>query len=165
MTQDSVITDTMRNMIGIESEPSVFEIEKEPIRRWAEAIEDPNPLYHDEEYARKSRYGGIIAPPGFLGNYAYPVKGSGPPPYLITASECPFSKNLAGGNEYEFFEPVRAGDVVTATSKLVDLYERQGRPGIGRMLFQVIETTFRNQEDAVLIKALRTDILYEGPVD
>jgi acyl dehydratase len=33
------------------------------IHLWCEALEDWNPLYWDEEYARKSRYGGIIAPP------------------------------------------------------------------------------------------------------
>lgn len=159
MTQDSIITDEMRNLIGIESAPTIFEIEKEPIRRWAEAIGDPNPLYRDEEYARKSRYGGIIAPPGFLGNYAFPVKAGGPPPQVRS----PFSKGLAGGNEYEFLKPVRVGDVVTATSRLLDLYQRQGRPGIGRMLFQIVETIYQNQEGEVVVKTRQTSISYEGP--
>ncbi len=161
MTQDSIITDEMRNVIGIESTPTIFEIEKEPIRRWAEAIGDSNPLYRDEEYARKSRYGGIIAPPGFLGNYAFPVKAGGPPPQ----ARGPFLRGLAGGNEYEFFRPVRVGDVVTATSKLVDLYQRRGRPGIGRMLFQIVETTFWNQEDEVVVRTRQTSISYEGPAE
>ena len=165
MTQASIITDTMRDLIGIESEPSIYEIEKAPIRRWAEAIEDPNPLYHDEAYARNCGFEAIIAPPAFLGNYAYPIKGTGVPPYFILSPESPFSKNLAGGNEYEFFEPVQAGDTITAISKLVDLFERQGRPGIGRMLFQIIETTYRNQKDEVVVRTRRTDILYEGPAE
>ena len=159
MVQNSVITDEMRSLIGIESEPSVYEVEREPIRRWAEAIGDPNPLYHDEEAARKSRYGEIITPLGFLGNYAYPVKVGEPPPRVNS----PFWRGLAGGNEYEFFKPVRAGEVLTATTKLVDLYERQGRPGIGRMLFQVMEITHRNQQGEVVAKTRHTSILYEGP--
>lgn len=161
MVQDSVITDEMRSLIGVESEPSVYEIEKEPIRRWAEAVGDPNPLYHDEEYARKSQYGGIIAPPGFLGNYAYPVKVGKPPPRV----KSPFWRGLAGGNEYEFFKSVRAGEVLMVTTKLADLYERQGRPGIGRMLFQVMEITYRNQQGEVVAKAQHTSILYEGPTE
>ena len=52
---------------------------------------------------------------------------------------------------------------MTATSKLVDLFERQGRPGIGRMLFQVVETTYQNQEDEVVVKTRQTSISYEGP--
>ena len=161
MMQSSVITDEMRSLIGIESEPSVYEIEREPIRRWAEAIGDSNPLYHDEETARRNRYGGIIAPLGFLGNYAYPVKVGKPPPQVPS----PFWRGLAGGNEYEFFKPVRAGEVLTATTKLVDLYERQGRPGIGRMLFQVMEITHRNQQGEVVAIARHTSIRYEGPSD
>ena len=161
MAQDSVITDEMRSLIGIESEPSIYEIEKEPIRRWVAAIGNPNPLYHDEEYAQKSKYGGIIAPPGFLGNYAYPARVGKPAPQV----KLPFTRGLAGGDEYEFFKPVRAGEVLTATTKLVDLYERQGRPGIGRMLFQIIEITHRNQQSEVVAQTRHTAIFYEGPAE
>ena len=158
MANDSVITDEMRKLIGIESKPSVYEIQKEPIRRWAEAIGDANPLYHDEEYARKSRFGEIVAPPGMVNNYLFPVKVGGPPPQV----KSPFWRQLNGGNEYEFLKPIKAGDVLTSTTKLVDLQERQGRPGIGHMLFQVIETTFKNQNGEVVAKTRNTGITYEG---
>ena len=36
------------------------------IRLWCEVLEDANPLYHDAEYARKSRHGGITAPPAMI---------------------------------------------------------------------------------------------------
>ncbi len=36
---------------------------KEEIHLWCEALEDWNPLYWDEAYARSSRHGGIVAPP------------------------------------------------------------------------------------------------------
>ena len=39
---------------------------KDEIHLWCEALEDWNPLYWDEEYAKNSRYGGIIAPPTAL---------------------------------------------------------------------------------------------------
>jgi acyl dehydratase len=161
MAQESVITDEMKSMIGVESEPSIYEIEKESIRRWAEAIGDPNPLYCDEEQAKKSKYGRIIVPPGMIGNYAFPVKSGGPAPRV----KSPFWRVLNGGNEYEFFKPVHAGDVLTATTKLVDLQERQGRPGIGRMLIQVHETTYKNQKGEVVVKTRNTVISYEGPTE
>ena len=161
MAEESVITEEMRSLLGVESEPSVYEIQKEPIRRWAEAIGDPNPLYHDEEYAKKSRRAGIIAPPGMIGNYAFPVKLGGPPPRVTS----PFWRVLNGGNEYEFLKPVRPGDVLTATTKLADLQERMGRPGIGRMLIQVLETTYKNQNGEVVVKTRGTGISYEGPTE
>ncbi len=154
MPEDSIITEEMRKAVGVESEPSVYEIEKEPIRRWAEAIGDPNPLYHDEEYAKKCGYDSIIAPPGFVAQYAFPVKSGGSPRRV----KSPFKRNLNGGNEYEFYKPVQAGDVLTATTKLIDLYEREGR--FGKMLFQIAETTFKNQNNEVVAKARYTGISY-----
>ena len=104
MAEDSVITDEMRSMIGVESDPSVYEIEKEPIRRWADAIGDPNPLYHDEKYARKRGYQSIIAPPTFVAWYIFPVKAG----QKQTRIRSPFTRGVNGGNEYEFFKTVQA---------------------------------------------------------
>src|SRR5512139_4248199 len=36
------------------------------IRRWAQAMQNPNPLYFDEVYASKSRFGRIVAPQSFI---------------------------------------------------------------------------------------------------
>ncbi len=154
MAEDSVITDEMRSVVGVESEPSVFEIEKGAIRRWAEAIGDSNPLYRDEEYARSKGYRSIIAPPGFFAQYAYPVKlGQG-----RVRLRGPFTRGLNGGNEYEFFKPIQAGDVLTSTTKLAELFERQG--SLGKMLFVIYETTYKNQNDEVVAKARGTGINY-----
>jgi acyl dehydratase len=155
MGEESVITDEMRAAIGVESEPSIYEIQAEPIRRWAEAIGDPNPLYRDEEYARSKGYRGVVAPPGFVAQYAFPVKaGSGG----RRSFRSPFARGLNGGNEYEFFKPVQAGDTITATSKLAELRERPGR--LGTMLFIISETTYRNQDGEVVAKARGTSISY-----
>ena len=155
MTQDSVITDEMRAAIGVESEPSVYEIEKAPIRRWAEAIGDPNPLYRDEEYAKSKGYRSIIAPPGFMAQYAYPVKAGGGGRRSFRS---PFTRMLNGGNEYEFFKPVQAGDTIASTSKLAELRERD--TSLGKTLFIISETTFKNQDGEVVAKARGTGISY-----
>ena len=153
MSQDLVITDEMRSMIGVESEPSVYEIEKEPIRRWVEAIGNPNPLYRDEEYAKRKEYRSILAPPGFVANYAFPIK-AGRRRRLSRIS----TRTLNGGNEYEFFKPVQAGDVLTATSKMIQLFEREGR--LGKMLFMVYEDTYKNQNGEMVTKARWIDTAY-----
>ena len=66
MPDGSVITDEIRNTIGREFGPHVYEVEKGAIKKFAEALEDTNPLWQDEKYAAESRYGGIIAPPTFF---------------------------------------------------------------------------------------------------
>jgi acyl dehydratase len=43
-----------------------FPIEYGHVMTFARAIGDPNPIYHDEEYAASTELGGIIAPPTFV---------------------------------------------------------------------------------------------------
>ena len=59
------VTDEVRKQIGMQSEARVVEVERGAIRRFAEAIGDPNPLFNDEAASRKTRFGGMIAPPTF----------------------------------------------------------------------------------------------------
>ncbi len=56
----------LRGEVGVEWKSRMYEIEKGMIRQFVQAIDDQNPLWQDEEYARKSQYGGIIAPPHFI---------------------------------------------------------------------------------------------------
>jgi len=156
MAGDSVITDEMRAVIGVESGTAVYEIDRAAIRRWAEAIGDTNPLYRDEEYAQSKGYRSLVAPPGFMGQYAFAVRhiaGGGGARFIT-----PLKRNLNGGNEYEFFQPIQAGDTILATSKLAKLKERKGR--MGMMLFAIFETTYKNQEGETVAIARRTDISY-----
>ena len=138
MTEESVITEELRNMVGVEAEPEVFEVEKGHIRRFAEAVGDPNPLWQDETYARKSRYGNIIAPPMFL-------QDEGKNKFADRLMEMPLTLPgfLNGGIEAEFHKPMIPGDVITTRAKLADLSEKQGKTG--KLLFMVIEVTFTNQ--------------------
>lgn len=157
MTQGSVITDEMKKVIGVESEPTTIEVEKEPIRRFAEAIGDPNPVYYDVDHARKLGYRSIIAPPGFHPQYCFPLKKSkavaeGP------RVRSPFTRSLNGGNEYEFFQPIQAGDVLTMTTRVSDIYERDGR--MGKMLFIVTENVFRNQKKEMVLIMRNISISY-----
>ena len=66
-TPPSFLTAEMREQaIGTQSSPLTMEVEKGAIMKFAEAIGDDNPLWTDEIIARKSKYGGLIAPPTFL---------------------------------------------------------------------------------------------------
>ncbi len=135
MTQGSEITQAVRDAIGAESESFVNEIERGAIIRFAEAIGDDNPIYRDELLARKSRYGGTVAPPTFLRSLrTEPLK---------VEAELPFKRRLDGGSEWEYFESVRPGDRITVTVQLADAYERMGRQGT--MLFLVREIKYVNQ--------------------
>ena len=151
MTQQSAITQQMREAIGVESPPVTYEVEKGAIVKFAQAIEDPNPLFNDEQAARKTRYGGLIAPPTFLRSLrAGPVRAELRSPYPAV---------LDGGSEWDYFEPVRPGDRITVNSKIVDLFERQGR--LGNMLFMIREVRYVNQLGELAAQQRNTMISYQ----
>ena len=137
MTEESAITEELRNMVGVAAEPEVFEVEKGHIRRFAKAVGDPNPLWQDEAYARKSRYGSIISPPMFLQDEG---KNKFADRLMEIISPLGF---LNGGLDIEFYKPMIPGDMITTQAKLSDLYEKQGKTG--KLLFMVVEVTFTNQ--------------------
>ena len=152
-TQNSFLTEELREKaIGTRGQPQSMEIEKGHIKRFAEAIGDCNPLFCDEVAARKSRYGGIIAPPTFVRS----IRAALPPLPFDT----PFDSSLDGGSVWEYAEPVRAGDMITAVAHIHDLYERQGR--MGTMLFTVNQTTYSNQFGEVVATQRSTGIRYKS---
>jgi len=65
---------------------------------------------------------------------------------------------LDGGGEWEIYKPMKVGDVITARTKLANIYERQGK--IGKMYFYVSETNIVNQRNEQVAKATGTLILY-----
>jgi acyl dehydratase len=111
-----------RSLIGRESEPVVHEVEKGAIRRFAEALGDPNPIYVDEIAARAAGYPSLVAPPTF-------------PVALTTNERFRHSLDLGtrsilhGEQQFEFTRPVVAGDRITVRSKVADVQERAGASG------------------------------------
>jgi acyl dehydratase len=144
------VTDEVRKQIGLQSEAHVVEVERGAIRRFAEAIGDPNPLFHDEAAARKTRFGGIIAPPTFCRSL-----GAAIPEIKINM---PQFRGLDGGSEWEYFEPIRPGDRIRVVTKIADIRESAGR--LGAMVFITVETSYTNQHDQLCAVQRSTVIRY-----
>ena len=150
------------NLVGKTGEIRVVEVEKGAIRRYADAIEDQNPLYWDDAYAKNSRYGAMVAPPGFFG---WPTKFSGEampvfPPLLGEVggilAQAGFGRVLDGGMEYDFLLSIRAGDTLEATPKVINVNVRETKTG--KMVFMVIETTYINENGDVVARVRQTTI-------
>jgi acyl dehydratase len=157
MANGSLITDGLRKLIGMTLDTIVFKVEEGAIQRYAEAIGDPNPLYNDPDFASKTKYGRLLAPPGFTG---WPVKAGRLSERLfesLAKAGAP-SRLLDGGIEFEFIEPVGAGDVLTATTKIVNMTERETK--LGKTMFTTLETTFVNKKGNVALKSRSTFILF-----
>jgi len=118
------IVDRLRARVGEAGPPRSATVEAGHLERFAEAIGDPNPRWLAE------------APPTFL---VALVPAS---VHLAEAEE--YGKGwLNGGNRFEYLEPVRVGDRITATGKLADVYEKSGSSG--SLLFIIFETEYVNQ--------------------
>jgi len=157
MANGSLITDELRKLIGMTLDTIVFNVEEGAIQRYAQAIGDPNPLYNGPDFARKTKYGRLLAPPGFTG---WPVKAGRLSERLIgsLAKAGAPSRLLDGGIEFEFIEPIGAGDVLTATTKIANITERETR--LGKTMFTTLETTFMNKNSDLALKSRSTFIMF-----
>jgi acyl dehydratase len=137
LAEESLISQELRDLLGQEGKPESFEVEKGHIRRFAQAVGDPNPLWNDLERARQSRYGNIIAPPTFLIDAAtieLCEKLKGPPGSFINAS-----------TEIEYLRPIFLGDTITTTARLIDLKEKTKNNG--KLLIMLTEFIYKNQRE------------------
>jgi acyl dehydratase len=119
-----------------------FPVERGKIREFAAAILDDNPLYLDEETPP--------APPTFtMTQQFWPAVFDEPPPDLGIN----YAMVVHGEQEFEYLEPVRAGDVLTGETRVADMYTKEGKRG-GTLTFLVLETRFSNQsgKDAVVAR-------------
>lgn len=150
MSNRSIITQAMKNRIGVNTEPVTYVVETGAIKKFAQAIGDPNPLYNNESFASSTFHGGIIAPPTFLKSFNRWAS--------MDTFKNVYPNLLDGGSEWEYFDsPVRPGDRITVTSKIVDLNERSGR--LGGMLLATLETHHIN-ELGNLIAIERNTLIY-----
>ena len=155
MTERSLGIERLKDEVGVEWEPGVYEIEKGMIRRFARAIDDPNPLWQDEEYARTSQFGGIIAPPTLI----LPIGLELIQEKMTTLM--PGVSRLHGGTELEYYQPVRPGDTLSVSGKIVDMREREGKK-LGKMAFLTFEIIYRNQRQELVAKCQQLTIVYQA---
>ena len=151
------IPEELKKWIGRETQLGTAVVEAGAIRKFADAFKDPNPLYRDEEYARRTPYGGLIAPPTFvhcLRDVGYASFSPGPMPFK-------YDTPLNGGNDFEFYKPLRPGDVITGKAKLTDIYGRASKR-MGPMIFTVVEITYTTLKNELVMKQRSTSIYYES---
>ncbi len=156
MTQPSIITDEMKSFVGRESDPQTVEVDRTTIRMFARAVGHTDPVYYSVEEARKQGYRDLVCPPAYLGTPAFVpgqvARGA------MSGFKSPFKRILNGGTEVEYFDDICAGDVLTSTSKLANLSERQA--SLGPMLIIQSETTYRNQQGKVVAVMRGTALQY-----
>jgi acyl dehydratase len=138
------------NAAGMTFPPYEFHVERGKIREFADALGDPNPIYRDPAYAAETPFGAILAPPTLLRTFLYEPKAASE-----ALEVADWSYIVHGEQEFEYFAPVVAGDVLTARDHIVSIIEKESRRA-GRLQIAVIETTFHNQRGEKVQVARRT---------
>jgi len=109
-----------RDFIGREYPAAeTYEVSRELIRRFAEAIGDDNPAYVDVDAAKALGHPDVIAPPTFLTVLGFRYSDAGP----ITDPDFGLDYSLVVHGEQRFVHhrPVRAGDVLSVSTSVVDI--------------------------------------------
>jgi acyl dehydratase len=156
---DNNISKEVLAMIGVEKVRQ-HDVTKRDIKRFAQAIGETNPIHFDEDYAKSTKYGTIIAPPLFCQMFTFedvpadrlPSDGS---PIEINVP-IPAQRTVGGASSYEIFQRVKAGDQITVKSILRDVYTKEGKSG--RLYFIIVETEFSNQRNEPVAKETATYI-------
>ena len=136
--------------IGKTYPPVTYEVGREKIREYANAIGAENPVHHDREAAQAAGFRDVVAPPMFCVVYSAPALGPG---VLDPDVGINLAAMVHGGQEFVWGEPVCAGDEITTTATCKQIYERDGKG------FYVFETVSTNQDGAETVRATWTNIV------
>jgi acyl dehydratase len=132
--------DELRRRIGVKItgslEPWCHEATRDSIRHYAHGIGDDNPLWCEPDYAARTRWGGLIAPPSFLFATSRIVSG-----YV---GGLPGVHAMWAGAEWTWHLPVRRNDAITSEAWLKELVEHQ-TTFAGRAIQQTYHVDFYNQ--------------------
>lgn len=113
-----------RSFIGRAYPPTApYEVGREKIREFADAVMDPNPVYRDPAAARALGYPDVIAPPTFAIVLTLPAgrQVSHDPDLGID-----YSRVVHGEQRFEHLRPVRAGDVLQVVVSIADIRSAAG---------------------------------------
>ncbi|KDO09684.1 MaoC family dehydratase N-terminal domain-containing protein [Amycolatopsis mediterranei] len=100
-----------------------YEVSREKIREFADAIGDANPVYRDPEAAREAGHPDVIAPPTFLTIINLASINA-----IVTDPELglDYSRMVHGDQGFTHMRPVFAGDVLEVTTHIDAIMVRAG---------------------------------------
>jgi hypothetical protein len=136
----------MRSLVGQDWPSTVHEVDRSGIRMWARAVGFDDPVFYDEQVARDRGLVDLPAPPGYLGTPQF-LPGAPEPGPPIRGLNPALTRSLNAGTHYEYLAAIHAGDVLEATTRIVDLKQRHG--SIGPFVLITRETTYARGGEVV----------------
>lgn len=138
------------HLIGKTSNKVKNTVERGAVKKFAEAIGDPHPIFIDEEFGKKSRYKGNIAPPTFPRVFDYGK---------IEGLNLPKKGLIHGEQTFTYKRPLLVGEDVYCYTEIKDCYEKQGSYGL--MTFLVLRSYGDDEEGNHIFRSDQVIIINE----
>ena len=155
-----------------------FPVDRTAIMLFSSALGETNPIYYDEEHARATALGGVIAPPTFgvasaHWNPRHVFRGVRripplpPPPAAEGAGSAPRTERGEGGSlarilhgeqRFEYHEPLRPGMRLRVETRPGKSWEKQGRRG-GTLRMSEIVSEYRDESGRLVLTATSVGIV------
>ena len=116
------VVERLKSRIGFTTPATIHRVEAGQISRFARAVGEMNAVYHDEQYAKTTRFGALIAPPTFASCF---IPDHFPSP--VFDMDIPVSTTLHSHDVVENIRAIRVGDVLTARAVYSEVYRRDGK--------------------------------------
>lgn len=110
-----------KDLIGQQSNKVKNIVERGMVRRFAESIGDPHPIYVDEDTGKESRYGQNIAPPTFPRVFDFGI---------VEGLNLPKKGLIHGEQNYHYERPLLVGEKLYCYTVVKDYYEKTGNNGL-----------------------------------
>jgi len=145
LDESNKIADTL---VGWAKSPIKMVATEESIIRWAIGVDYWNPLWRDQNYAENTRWGSIIAFPGYLERF-----GTGDFHSAWKPEAGSFGSGTRYiGDDFEFFQPVRPGDTFRAWRRRPFMEDITNLDGEGPLTFKILinDVDYINQKDELV---------------
>ncbi len=139
ITEESIADADRRIGMDWRSSRVTIEITRDNISDFCNYMGSTNPLFLDEEYARKTRWGGLIAPPAMVGT-------------AIIAPGMRGVQWIYAGTEWEFFQVMRPGDIIVMRGRYLGGVQKKGA-AVSQWYMQKGETVCTNQRGELVARA------------
>ena len=128
-------------MIGREAEGATLNLEAESAKEFARAVGETDPLYLDAEAARAAGYDNVLVPPTYP--IAFMAESMNADLFFDLGLDMP--SIVHGGQEFEYFRPLVAGQKLRLKARIADIWGKEGRSGT--LDFVVMEATAHDEKD------------------
>jgi 3-hydroxybutyryl-CoA dehydratase len=127
--------------IGHTFSPFFFPVDEELIAKYADTVEDRDPVHRDHLYAARCGYSSVVAPPTIAALYVLKA---------YRTDWVPPRGGVHLRQRFRFYRPIVAGDVLRVQARVVDKSLKNGKR------FLVIESIAQNQDRAQVVWAETT---------